>query len=115
MVVFARILILGGSLALLLLGVWILVAGEAPIAGLLTGLIGAGGLLAITLERMRYRALEADRLTERTAGAGGEQGDGSLDPRFRRTDEVFVDPTTRRRMRVFVDTASGERRYVPDR
>ena len=34
-----------------------------------------------------------------------------MEPRFRRTDEVFVDPTTRRRMRVWLDPANGERRY----
>jgi hypothetical protein len=34
-----------------------------------------------------------------------------MEPRFRRTDELFEDPSSRRPMRVWLDPATGERRY----
>ena len=35
-----------------------------------------------------------------------------MEPRFRRTDELFEeDPSSRRTMRVWLDPATGERRY----
>ena len=51
-----------------------------------------------------------------TAGAapgpgGGESLDTPMEPRFRRTDELFEDPSSRRTMRVWLDPATGERRY----
>jgi hypothetical protein len=110
---FARILIVACGLALLALGAWLAAAEDLPALGLLTGATGIAVLLVIAVERMRYRGLAADRRAETASGAGGEEG-GTIDARFRRTEEVFVDPTTNRRMRVFVDPLSGERRYVPE-
>jgi hypothetical protein len=108
---FARTLIVICGLALLALGVWLAIAEALPVIGLLTGAIGIGLVLAIAVERMRYRGLLADRRADTVGGAGGEEV-GVLEPRFVRTDEVFVDPTTDRRLRVFIDPSNGERRYI---
>ena len=66
------------------------------------------------IERNRYRSEAADRSFETTGPGGGEPSAGTLEPRFRPTDERFVDPTTRRRMRVYLDNRTGERRYVAE-
>ena|SRR5438128_8578820 len=74
-------------------------------------LVGGGVLIvAIVLEKTRYRSEEADREAEPPGPGGGEIA-GGLEPRFEPTDEVFVDPTSKRRMRVFLDRQTGERRY----
>ena len=70
-------------------------------------------LVALAIERNRYRSEEAERSFESTGPGGGEPA-GSLEPRFRRTDETFVDPTTGATMRVFLDGRTGERRYVAE-
>jgi hypothetical protein len=87
---------LGGSLAAT--GLWLVIAGAVV-------------LVALAIERNRYRSEEAERSFE-SVGPGGGEPSGPLDPRFRRTDETFVDPTTGVMMRVFVDRATGDRRYV---
>jgi len=101
-------LFLVGGLGLIALG------GAATGSGLWLVVIGAGALIALAIERNRYRSEDAERSFEATGPGGGEPTD-RLDPRFRRTDETFVDPTTGVTMRVFVDRGSGERRYVGER
>jgi hypothetical protein len=78
-------------------------------------LLGTGGALVVAsiLERTRYRSEAAERASE-PPGPGGGETDDTLEPRFRRTDEVFVDPSSRRRMRVLLDARTGERRYVAE-
>jgi hypothetical protein len=75
-------------------------------------LFGAALLIGAAIERARYRSESAERSGDAPGPGGGEAG--GLEPRFERTDEVFIDPTTRRRMRVLVDRASGERRYLAE-
>jgi hypothetical protein len=74
---------------------------------------GAVVLVAIAIERNRYRSEAAERSFE-SVGPGGGEPPGRLDSRFRSTDETFVDPTTGVTMRVFVDQGRGERRYVAE-
>ena len=52
--------------------------------------------------------------TMEAPGPGGGEPTGPLEPRFRRTAEVFIDPTTHHRMRVWVDPDTGERRYLAE-
>jgi hypothetical protein len=73
---------------------------------------GAVLIAASIFERNRYRSLSAERRGDGAGRGGGETG--TIEPRFRVTDERFVDPTTGVRMVVFVDPSSGERRYVPE-
>jgi hypothetical protein len=73
-------------------------------------LFGGAGILAIVLERGRYRSEHAER-SSTPAGPGGGETDAALESRFLRTEEAFVDPTSGRRMRVWMDPQSGERRY----
>ena len=101
--VIAILMLLGGLVATPFTG----------IVGLWSTVVGAGILIALVVERNRYRSDESDRTFE-TVGPGGGEPVGPLDPRFKRTPEAFVDPTTGRRMRVFVDSRTGERRYVAE-
>ena len=100
-------LVLVGGLGLISLG------GSATGSGLWLVIAGAVVLIALAIERNRYRSEESERSFE-SVGPGGGEPAGQLDPRFRRTDETFVDPTTGVTMRVFVDRTSGDRRYVAD-
>ena len=89
---------------------------SAPVVGLpglWTSVIGAAALIALAIERNRYRSEDADRTFE-PVGPGGGEPVGAIDGRFRPTEETFVDPTTGHRMRVFVDGRTGERRYVAE-
>ncbi|MFL5673297.1 MAG: hypothetical protein ACJ77C_14515 [Chloroflexota bacterium] len=110
-------------IVVLLFGLTLLVAGIALIAlegagGTITGLwVGATGvviMVATLLERVRYRSDATDRAGDPAGPAGGEPLGTRLDPRFRRSDEVFVDPTSGHRMRVWLDPGSGERRYLAE-
>jgi hypothetical protein len=83
-------------------------------AGLMLGGSGAALLIGVALERSRYRSEAAERLGDPPGPGGGEPADVPLDPRFRRTPEVFIDPTSGRRMRVLADPRTGERRYVAE-
>lgn len=103
----ATLVLLGGLGA-------IAVGGAAGISGLWLVIAGAVVLVALAIERNRYRSEDAERSFE-SAGPGGGEPSGILDPRFTRTDETFVDPTTAVTMRVFVDRRTGERRYVAER
>ena len=102
--IIATLVLLSGLLALGvgagLSGLW-LVIGSAVV------------LVALAIERNRYRSEAAERSFESTGPGGGEPS-GPLEPRFRRTAETFVDPTTGTTMRVFVDGRTGERRYVAE-
>jgi hypothetical protein len=104
--VIATLMLLGG------LGL-IAVGGELIGTGLWAVVLGAGALIALAIERNRYRSEAAERSFE-SAGPGGGEPTGSLDNRFRRTDESFVDPTSGVTMRVYVDRGTGERRYVAE-
>jgi hypothetical protein len=104
--VVATLLLVGGLGA-------IAIGGVATGTGLWMVVLGAGALIALAIERNRYRSEDAERSFE-SAGPGGGEPSGQLDPRFRRTDETFVDPTTGVTMRVFVDRTTGDRRYVAD-
>jgi hypothetical protein len=86
-------------------------AAGAGISGIWATIMGAVLVVAVVIERQRYRSEEADRAFE-PSGPGGGEPSGTLEPRFRPTDELFVDPTTGVEMRVHVDSRTGERRYV---
>jgi hypothetical protein len=100
----ATLVLLGGLLGLSL---------GAGVSGLWLVIAAAVVLVALAIERNRYRSEAAERSFESTGPGGGEPS-GALEPRFRRTAETFVDPTTGTTMRVFVDGRTGERRYVAE-
>jgi len=109
-------LILGALATLMLVGgLAVISLGSAPaVSGLWLTVTGAIVLVAVAIERNRYRSDATERGTEPIGPGGGEPA-GQLEPRFRRTAETFVDPTTGHEMRVFVDASTGERRYVAER
>jgi hypothetical protein len=80
-------------------------------AGLWLVVVGMVLMVAAIVERFRYRSEIAERSGLPVGPGGGEPTGEPLEPRFERTDEVFVDPTSERRMRVWLDRQSGERRY----
>ncbi len=89
--------------------VLIAMGGPAAAVGIWPLLGGAIILIAIVLERTRYRSEAAERASEPSGPGGGEPG--PLSARFERTTERFIDPTSGRLMRVFIDPRTGERRY----
>src|SRR6478672_8207858 len=100
--VIGALMMLGGALLFVFatpFGLWLIVSGAILI-------------VAVIIERSRYRSQAAER-THMTPGPGGGEP-GPVDARFRPTDEVFVDPTSNHRMRVWVDSTTGERRYVAE-
>jgi hypothetical protein len=103
-----RALIAAVAALMLLGGLGLVAGGEAP-GGLWLIVVGAVGLLAVGFERSRYRSGAAERTAGEPGPGGGEPG--TPEPRFRRTEEVFVDPSSGRRMRVWVDSETGERQY----
>lgn len=108
-----RILVGVLALLMLLVGSAVLVMGGAgALSGLWLIVVGAGGLMAVAFERLRYNSEAAERSGE-APGQAGIDG-GPLGPRFRATEERFVDPTTRQQLRVWMDPESGERRYRAD-
>lgn len=108
-----RIIVGACSALLVAAGIGVIIfGGPAGPAGLWLVATGVVGLVAVLLERTRYRSEDAE-LRGQDPGIAGVDAD-PLDPRFRPTDERFVDPTTRRAVRVWVDPASGERRYRLD-
>jgi hypothetical protein len=105
--------VIGG---IMLLAGLALVASGTP--GLFVGaiwLIPSGMLLLIVafIEVSRYRSQAAEQGGSSETGPGGGET-APLEPRFRRTEEVFVDPSTNVRMRVYMDAATGERRYIAE-
>ena len=108
---------------LVVTGVLIMLAGLAvittlpggdPISGLELVAFGALFVVAVAIERQRYRSEAAERSNGATGPGGGEPTGAALDPRFRPTTELFFDPTTGKRMRVLVDPKTGERRYLAE-
>ncbi len=109
--VIRALLVLAGALALFA-GLAVMVTGGPDgIGGIWLVLIGAVLLLAVAFERSRYRGEHAERTADIPGPGGGEPLDARLEPRFRRTDEIFEDPSSHRRMRVWQDARTGERRY----
>lgn len=98
-----------------LLGATLMLVGLAAVAtgawanGIWAIVAGGVVVLAVVLERSRYRSEAAERSDAAPGPGGGEP----LVPQapFRPTDEVFVDPTSGHRLRVYVNPATGERRY----
>ena len=109
----ARLLGLAIGFGCLVLGLVILASGGI-VAGWWLIIAGAVLVIALLLERTRYRSDAADRRGEPVGPAGGEPSGTRLESRFSRSEEVFADPTTGRRMRVWVDPATGERRYLAE-
>ena len=105
--------ILGVAGALLAFGGLAATSVGAGISGLWATAMGAAIIVAVAIERQRYRSESADNAFEPIGPGGGEPA-GAIEPRFRPTDEVFVDPTTNHQMRVHVDPRTGERRYVAE-
>jgi len=105
--------LLAAGLGVLMLIGGLIAAPFAGFAGVWSTVIGAAILIALAIERNRYRSEAADRAFDPYGPGGGEPA-GSLESRFEPTDERFVDPTTRRHMRVYLDRRSGERRYVAE-
>jgi len=109
--------------ALVVVGVLLMLAGLLVITTLAGGgawaglqLVGFGAVLvvAVAIERQRYRSDATERSNGPTGPGGGEPAGAALEPRFKPTTELFIDPTTGKRMRVLVDPKSGERRYVAE-
>lgn len=104
--VVATFMLLGGLGA-------IAVGGAFGSSGLWLVVSGAVAMVALAIERNRYRSEAAESSFE-SAGPGGGEPTRDLEPRFQATAETFVDPTTNMTMRVFADGRTGERRYVAD-
>lgn len=101
--------LLGG---LLMIGGLIGLTAGAWAEGLWAAIAGAVVLVAVVLERARYRS-EATEHSDGPAGPGGGEPLMPVAP-FRPTDELFVDPTSGQRLRVYLNPATGERRYFAE-
>jgi len=112
----ARLLVLVSGAAVAFLGLWLIAlpGGPGTVVGVWVVLGGLALIVGALIERVRYRSDPLDRDRPPTGPAGGEPPGSPLDPRFRRTEEVFTDPTSGLRMRVWLDASSGERRYVTE-
>jgi len=108
LIVVAGLLAMLGGLALIM-GL----PGGGTWVGLQLVAFGAFLVVVVAIERNRYRSDAAERSNDAPGPGGGEPA-GSVDPRFRATNEIFIDPTSGHRMRVVVDPSSGERRYVAE-
>jgi len=102
--------ILGGLLVLAGLAT-VAISPTAVATGAWLVIVGLVLVVAVIVERRRYRSETADRSSLPIGPGGGEPLGEPLESRFQRTDEVFVDPTSSRRMRVWLDSSTGERRY----
>jgi hypothetical protein len=112
----ARLLVLALGLTLALAGL-VLIASQGPgltITGIWLVGIGILCMVATLIERVRYRSEATDRSGQPHGPGGGEPLGAAIEPRFRRSDEVFIDPTSSLTMRVWIDPGSGERRYVAE-
>lgn len=98
--------------ALLMLGGLVGLIAGAWADGLWAAVTGAVVLVAVVLERARYRS-EAAEGASGPAGPGGGESTMPVAP-FRPTDELFIDPTSGYRLRVYLNPATGERRYFAD-
>jgi hypothetical protein len=110
----ARVIVILFGLTLVLAGLALIAAtgGGTFITGLWIAGLGVALVAGTMIERIRYRSDATDRQRMATGPGGGEPPGTRLEPRFQRSDEVFVDPTSGHRMRVWMDPASGERRYL---
>jgi hypothetical protein len=107
--------VMGAIGVLMLAGGVLLVLSGLP--GAVVGaiwLIPSGIVLTIIslIEVGRYRSQAAESGSGSPGPGGGETS--PLEPRFRRTEEVFVDPTSNATMRVYLDANTGERRYMAE-
>ena len=112
----ARLLVLAAGLTMAVAGLAIL-AFAGPVSSIMAlWLVGIGiaFMIGTLIERVRYRSEATDRSGAPTGPGGGEPMGTRIEPRFRRSDEVFIDPTSSRTMRVWVDPGNGERRYVAE-
>jgi hypothetical protein len=107
-----RAIIVGFGVLLALAGLAAASVGGG-IGALWLTVMGVALVVAAFVERQRYRSEDADQPFE-PVGPGGGEPTGTIEPRFRPTDELFIDPTTRHTMRVHVDPRTGERRYVAE-
>ena len=98
--------------ALLMLGGLVGLMAGAWADGLWAAVTGAVILVAVVLERARYRS-EAGERSAGPAGPGGGEA-ARPDAPFRPTDELFIDPTSGQRLRVYLNPATGERRYFAE-
>jgi hypothetical protein len=112
----ARLAVIVAGIAIAAVGLFLIAVpgGPGTVLGVYTVLGGFALIVGALIERVRYRSEAGDRDGAPPGPAGGEPPGTTLDPRFRRTDEVFADPTSGRRMRVWLDPSSGERRYVTE-
>jgi hypothetical protein len=112
----ARLIVLAVGLTMAVAGLALIGFGGtgAWITGVWLVGIGVAFMIGTLIERVRYRSEAADRSGEPHGPGGGEPVGAAIEPRFRRSDEVFIDPTSSRTMRVWVDPGSGERRYVAE-
>ena len=112
----SRILVLIGGVCLVVFGIYLIAlpSGAGTIVGIWTVLGGIALMVGALIERIRYRNEADDRDGAPAGPAGGEPPGTRLDPRFRRTDEIFTDPTSGHLMRVWLDPSTGERRYLSE-
>ena len=112
----ARLIVLAVGLTMAAAGLAVLAFGGAAATITAFWLIGIGiaFMIGTLIERVRYRSEATDRRGEPHGPGGGEPPGATIEPRFRRSDEVFIDPTASRTMRVWIDPGSGERRYVAE-
>jgi hypothetical protein len=109
-----RLLIGIAAVLLIVVGLGLTAVGPVVgVSGFWLTVTGAALLVALAIERNRYRSEAAEGSSEPVGPGGGEPTD-QLEPRFRPTDETFVDPTSGHRMRVYLDRRTGERRYVAE-
>jgi hypothetical protein len=105
-----RVLLGVVGVGLFVLGLLLIAAGgPSAFAGIWPLISGGVLLLAVVLERQRYRSEAAERSAAPVGPGGGEPD--PLPPQFTSTEERFVDPTTNKVMRVYIDPQTGERRY----
>jgi len=112
----ARILVIVGGICIVVFGLLLIAlpGGAGSIVGIWTVLGGLALSVGALIERIRYRSEATDREGAPAGPAGGEPPGTALEPRFRRTDEIFTDPTSGHLMRVWMDPGTGERRYLPE-
>ncbi len=110
----ASLVVVGVVLMLAGIGVIAALPGGGALAGLQLVGFGAVLIVAVAIERQRYRSSAAERSNSPTGPGGGEPVGAALESRFRPTTELFIDPTTGKKMRVLIDPTSGERRYIAE-